>query len=82
MKELIPILPQKDAQLAEKFLSERNFQGILELVESDLYKVRKESTEDSVPDEYESKLLDLQGELIEYMSYLYVPEFSDEEYDY
>lgn len=75
------MLPQKDAQLAERFLSERNFQGILELVESDLYKARKKSSVEEESSEYEVKLMKLMVELQTYMSYLDVPDNSDE-YDY
>lgn len=75
------MLPQKDAQLAEKFLNERNFQGILELVESDLYKARKKSSVEEESSEYEVKLMKLMVELQTYMSYLDVPDNSDE-YDY
>lgn len=75
------MLPQKDAQLAEKFLNERNFQGILELVESDLYKARKKSSVEEESSEYEAKLMKLMVELQTYMSYLDVPDNSDE-YDY
>lgn len=81
IKALIPVLPQKDAQLAEKFLNERNFQGILELVESDLYKARKKSSVEEESSEYEVKLMKLMVELQTYMSYLDVPDNSDE-YDY
>lgn len=75
------MLPQKDAQLAKKFLNERNFQGILELVESDLYKARKKSSVEEESSEYEAKLMKLMVELQTYMSYLDVPDNSDE-YDY
>lgn len=66
--------------LAEKFLNKRDFQSILELVESDLYKARK-NIEETNPDEYESSLTELRGELMLYMSYLDIPDESDE-YDY
>lgn len=83
IKELIPILPGKDAALAQKFLDNRNFQGILELVESDLYKLnKKKKEEDDFPNELESQLTELRGELIIYMSYLDVPDNSDDYYDF
>lgn len=75
------MLPQKDAQLAEEFLNRRNFQGILELVESDLYKIRKKLSVEEEPSEYEVELMRLMAELQTYMSYLDVPDNSDE-YDY
>lgn len=74
-------MPQKDAQLAEKFLNERNFQGILELVESDLFKARKNSDSEEESNEYESMLIELRDELLTYMSYLDIPDTPDD-YDY
>lgn len=71
-------LPQKDAVLAEKFLQDRNFEGILELVESDLYKLRKNSTEDD--DNKELDWIELQKELVSYLSFLVIPDNLD--YDY
>lgn len=77
IKKLIPALPKKDAELAIKFLDKRNFESILELVESDLYKLRKTSKEEE-PNEQEISLVELKGELLTYMSYLEVPDNSDE----
>lgn len=79
IEELIPALPSKDAKLAVKFLAKRDFQSILELVESDLYKSM--SHVDDTPDEYVSNLTELRGELLTYMSYTEVPDNSDD-YDY
>lgn len=76
---LIPVLPQKDAQLASVFLKERNFQGILELVESDIYKARRKTTEEEGPDESEAQLIKLKSELLNYMSFLDLP---DDFYDF
>lgn len=81
IEELIPLLPDKDAKLASKYLKERNFQYILELVESDIYKENKEIEEDEYPNEYISRLTELKGELLLYMSYLDISDnFND--YDY
>lgn len=80
IEELIPVLPGRDFELAKKFLKERNFESILELVESDLYKSM--AHEDNTPDEYVSNLTELKGELTTYMSYLDVPDNSDEYDDY
>lgn len=77
IKKLIPNLPEKDAVLALKFLDKRDFESILELVESDLYKLRKTYKEEE-PNEQEISLVELKGELITYMSYLEVPDNSDE----
>ena len=81
IEELIVYLPQKDYSLAQKFLKNRNFEGILDLVNSDLYKIHKNKSINELPDEYENKLTDLLGELTTYMSYLEVPDNSDD-YDY
>lgn len=81
VKTLILALPEKDARLCEKYLSERNFEAILEIVESDIYKARKEESEDS-PNESVSTLIKLRDELVTYMSYLEIPDDSDDYYDY
>lgn len=76
IKKLIKILPSKDAELASKFLNKRDFQSILELVRSDIYKADK-SAEDDIPDEYQSGLIELEGELITYISFIDPPEEDD-----
>lgn len=80
VKELIPILPEKDAKLCENYLSQRNFECILEIVKSDIYKAKKKES-DELPDDYISALIELEGELITYMSYLDILDNSDD-YDY
>lgn len=83
VEELIPNLPWKDAQLAKKYLENRDFQSVLEIVESDLYKAERAKLGrlEEVPDDYVSSLTELRGELLIYMSYLDVPDNSDD-YDY
>ena len=80
IRELIPVLPEKDAKLCMDYLSKRNFEYILEIVESDIYKARMKNVED-LPDDYLSSLGELRSELQTYMSYLDVPDNSDD-YDY
>lgn len=80
IEELIPVLPEKDAKLCANYLSKRNFECILEIVESDIYKARKDDSDD-IPDDYMSALIELKGELITYMSYLDIPDNYDD-YDY
>ena len=80
VEELIPILPEKDAKLCANYLSQRNFEAILEIVESDIYKARKKKS-DELPDDYITSLIELKGELATYMSYLDVPDYSND-YDY
>ena len=80
IEKLIPVLPNKDAELCKNYLSKRNFEAILEIVESDIYKERKNNLEE-IPDDYMSSLIELKSELITYMSYLDIPD-SSEDYDY
>lgn len=83
IESLISFLPGKDAHLAKKFLENRNFESILELVESDLYKAEKAKTrgQKEIPDDYTTALTELRGELLSYMSLLEVPDNS-EDYEY
>lgn len=78
--ELISILPEKDSKLAIKYLDKRDFQSVLEIVESDLYKAEKDKSEVN-PDDYIIGLTELRSELLTYMSYLDIPDNSDD-YDY
>ena len=78
--ELISVLPEKDSRLAIKYLDKRDFQSVLEIVESDLYKAEKDKSEVN-PDDYIIGLTELRSELLTYMSYLDVPGNSDD-YDY
>lgn len=81
IRELIPILPEKDVKLCNNYLNNRNFECILEIVESDIYKaVRKKTDED--PDDYISALFELRGELTTYMSYLDIPDTSNDYDEY
>lgn len=81
MRRLISILPGKDAKLCEDYLNQRNFEAVLEIVKSDIYKARKKKS-DELPDDYTSTLIELEGELVSYMSILEVPDNSDEYNDY
>lgn len=83
MKELVSTLPEKDAKLVKKYLEKRDFQSVLEIVESDIYKAERAKDErlEEVPDDYIVSLTEMKGELMTYMSYLEVPDNSDD-YDY
>lgn len=83
IRELIPSLPEKDSKIAMKCLDKRDFQSILEIVESDLYKADRDNFGrlEDIPDDYVTALTELRGELMTYMSYLVIPDDSDE-YDY
>lgn len=56
---------------------------MLEIVESDLYKAEKAKCGrlEVIPDDYIAALTEMRGELLTYMSYLEVPDNSDD-YDY
>lgn len=87
IRNLIKELPGKDAQLAAKFLEQRNFSGIMELVESDIFKAKKNADpfelveKDSEVSVHIDKLLELKANLDEYMSYLDIPDNSEELYE-
>lgn len=53
---------------------------MLEIVESDLYKAEKArlSRLETIPDDYVVALTEMRGELLTYMSYLEVPDNSDD----
>lgn len=80
IETLVKTLPEKDAKLSIKFLKERNFQGILELVESDIYKLQKEDSEDS--EKKEEQWIVLRDVLCYYMSFLDIPDDDEDYYDY
>ena len=79
IKELIKVLPEKDLSLATEFLDNRNFQGILELVESDIYKAEKKDSnrQNNILNDYIIALTELKSELLTYMSYLDISEYDD-----
>lgn len=79
---MLPNLPKKDIPLALKLLSERKFQSLMEIVDSDIYLVRKDQLKETPKEEYVNisleKLIQLRSVLSEYMSYLVLPEDEDE----
>lgn len=52
IKVLIDSLPKKDIPLGYKFLSERNFESLKELVDSAIYKIEKNLKTDNPKEEY------------------------------
>ena len=82
----MPHLPQKDVNLAGKLLSERKFESLLEIIDSDIYLVRRHQLSETPKDEYKNinleKLLQLRSELSEYMSYLVFPEDESDDLGY
>ena len=78
IRTLIPSLPKKDAQIADKLLSERKFDDLLEIVNSDIYLVKEEQSKETPKEKYANidleSLLNLRFELTDYMSYLILPD--------
>lgn len=87
IRKLIKELPGKDSTICEKYLQERNFECIKEIVESDIYKAKQRADpfelieEESEVNNYIDKLLALKGALDEYISYLEVPDNSNDLYE-
>lgn len=78
IQTLLSHLPQRDTKIANELLSERKFEDLLEIIDSDIYLVRKNQLKESPKEEYVNisleKLLQLRSELLEYMSYLVLPD--------
>jgi hypothetical protein len=78
---MIKVFPDKDIKLAKKLLEKRDFESLLELLDSDIYLVRKHQSKEN--DELYSNvnlddLIELREKITEYMSFLISP---DEEYN-
>ena len=84
MRRLIRELPKNDDLLGLKFLNNRNFQSLLELVNSDIYLVQVEQDKEEPRDKYKNinidSLLELKAEILEYMSYIDIPNEYYEEF--
>ena len=52
MKALMCSLPERDIPLGHKFLNERNFDSLKELVDSAIYKVKRSLKSDNPKEEY------------------------------
>nr|DAI45625.1 MAG TPA: hypothetical protein [Bacteriophage sp.] len=78
IQALLPHLPQRDIKIANELLNERKFEDFLEIIDSDIYLVRKNQLKESPKEEYVNisleKLLQLRSELLGYMSYLVLPD--------
>lgn len=87
IKELAKELPGKDAALAERFIANREFEKLLEIVESDIYIVKKNESLEHPKEKYLNvdleKLIELKWAVEEYLSFITVPnsEIDDWRYD-
>lgn len=76
MEELLCNLPEKDIKFAEKFIKERNFEALQELVISDIQKIEKKCNptslepEDLKMEESLDTLCKLRNEVESYLSLL------------
>ena len=76
MEELLCNLPEKDIKFAEKFIKERNFKALQELVISDIQKIEKKCNptslepEDLKVEEALDALCKLRNEVESYLSLL------------
>lgn len=81
IKRLAKSLPKRDIKIAEKYITSREFDKLLEIVDSDIYLVQRNSYLNVPREQYanigEEELLELRGAIIEYMSYQYIPEEDD-----
>ena len=94
MKKLLPCLPKKDITLAEKFINERDFESLREIVSSDIYKIAKKRRFDTSNLDLlkqESEMIALECLVVEYCKLLdpldeliedEVDDSSDEDNDY
>ena len=85
MRKLVRQLPKNDDLLGLKFLNNREFQNLLDLVNSDIYLVSVEQDKENPKEKYKNidldSLVELKGEILEYISYLDVPdEYYEEEF--
>ena len=83
---LIQYLPEKDIKFAKKFLKERQFEYLKEIVDSDIYKVLKDRKKEESNQKYINIDLDslysLQSELSAYLLLLGINNEEDYDNDY
>ena len=88
MKALMSSLPEKDIPLGHKFLNERDFDSLKELIDSAIYKVKKSLKSDNPREEYRKVNLEdlnmLKSEVDMYIIQLEIPEdgMYDEDLDF
>lgn len=83
IRELSKELPEKDAILAEKFIKDREFEKLLEIVESDIYMVQQNELLEHPKEKFLNvdleKLVQLKDAIEEYISFLIVPDNSEDD---
>ena len=91
MRKLLNNLPKSDITLGEQFIQSRNFESLKDLVDSAIYKVRKNIKSENPKQEYLdvdlTELSNLKAEVDVYLTQLEVPsneweEDLENDYDY
>ena len=81
IRRLSRSLPKSDIKFAEKYIANREFDKLLEIVESDIYLVQKNETLEHPKEKFANidleELLELRSAIEEYISFLEVPDNSD-----
>ena len=85
IKRLSKSLPENDIQYADKFINNREFDKLLELVESDIFLVERNETLEIPKEKYKDidlhDLIKLKMAIEEYRSFIEVPNSDDWIYD-
>lgn len=91
MRKLLNSLPKSDITLGEQFIQRRDFESLKDLVDSAIYKVRKNIKSENPKQEYLdvdlTELSNLKAEVDVYLTQLEVPsneweEDLEDDYDY
>lgn len=81
IKRLSKSLPEGDIKFAEKYIKSREFDKLLEIVESDIYMVQQNKSLEHPKEKFANinleELLRLKVAVDEYMSFLEIPDNSD-----
>lgn len=85
IKRLSKSLPENDIQYADKFINNREFDKLLELVESDIFLVERNETLEIPKEKYKDidlhDLIKLKMAIEEYRSFIEVPNSDNWIYD-
>ena len=83
IRRLSKSLPEGDIKFAEKYIASREFDKLLEIVESDIYLVQQNESLEPPKEKFANidleELLELRDAVDEYMSFLEVPDNSNDD---
>lgn len=83
IKKLSNKLPKDDIKFAEKYIADREFEKLLEIVESDIYLVQQNELLEIPKEKYIDidlkELVELRSVIEEYLSFLEVPNNSEDD---